>query len=218
LDALWRSSGSSEPTRSRPQPAPLIASPATRLARGRHGRSCRRCPGSVPLALLSRPHSTRRLSPKRYDNRYEVEDHERMTSVRVLVGVLAVLLLAGFAAGCGLVSDQTKQEAKQKVEQKAKQAKQEAKKRVEAKGQQAKKKIEAKGQQAGQEVKKKVEAGQENLKKKVDDLKKKVEAGQEDVKKKVDTVQKDVNDLQKKVDEILKKVDAQQQQDQKQKK
>jgi hypothetical protein len=30
----------------------------------------------------------------------------------MLVGVLAVLFLAGFAAGCGQVSDQTKQEAK----------------------------------------------------------------------------------------------------------
>ena len=49
-----------------------------------------------------------------------------------MVGVLAVLLLAGFAAGCGLVSDQTKQEAKQKVEQKAKQAEQKAKQKVEA--------------------------------------------------------------------------------------
>jgi hypothetical protein len=65
-----------------------------------------------------------------------------MTEVRVLLGVLGVLLLVGFAAGCGLVSDQTKQAAK--------------------------KKVEAKGQQVKQEVKKKVEAGQEDLKKKVD--------------------------------------------------
>ena len=65
-----------------------------------------------------------------------------MTEVRVLLGVLGVLLLVGFAAGCGLVSDQTKQEAK--------------------------KKVEAKGQQVKQEVKKKVEAGKEDLKKKVD--------------------------------------------------
>jgi len=82
-----------------------------------------------------------------------------MTGVRVLLGVLGVLLLVGFAAGCGLVSDQTKQEAKKKVESEAQQAKQEAKKKVEAKGQQAK-----------QEVKKKVEAGKEDLKKKVDEL------------------------------------------------
>ena len=74
-----------------------------------------------------------------------------MTEVRVVLGVLGVLLLVGSAAGCGLVPDQTKQEAK-KIEAKGQQAKQEAKKKVEAKGQQVK-----------QEVKKKVEAGQEDL-------------------------------------------------------
>jgi peptidoglycan hydrolase CwlO-like protein len=115
-----------------------------------------------------------------------------MMKVRVLLGVLAVLVLVGSATGCGLVSDQTKQDAKNKVESKA--------------------------QQAKQEVKKKVEAGQEDLQKKVDDLKKKVETGQEDLKKKVDGVQKDINDLRNKVDELLKKVDAQKQQDQKAKK
>jgi hypothetical protein len=45
-----------------------------------------------------------------------------MTWVRALLGVLTVLVLVGFAAGCGLVSDQTKQDARQKVEKKAKQA------------------------------------------------------------------------------------------------
>jgi uncharacterized protein HemX len=97
-----------------------------------------------------------------------------MTKVRVLVGLLAVLVLVGSATGCGLVSDQTKQEAK--------------------------KKIEAKGQQAKQEVKKKIEVGQEDLQKKVDDLKKKVETGQEDLKKKVDEVQTKLDELLKKVD------------------
>ena len=62
-----------------------------------------------------------------------------MTKVRVLLGVLAVLVLVGSATGCGLVSDHTKQDAKKKVESKARQAE---------------KKIEAKGQQAKQEVKK----------------------------------------------------------------
>jgi len=122
----------------------------------------------------------------------EGEDDANMTKVRVLLGVLAVLVLVGSATGCGLVSDQTKQEAKKKVESKA--------------------------QQAKQEVKKKIEAGQEDLQKKVDDLKKKVEIGQEDLKKKVNGVHKDVDDLQKKVDELLKKVDAQKPQDQKAKK
>ena len=81
-----------------------------------------------------------------------------MTEVRVLLGVLGVLLLVGFAAGCGVVSDQTKQEAKRKVE--------------------------AKGQQVKQEVKKKVEAGQEDLKKKVDELLRKVDALEQQGQKK----------------------------------
>jgi uncharacterized protein YPO0396 len=134
----------------------------------------------------------------------EGEDDAGMTKVRVLMGVLAVLVLVGSVTGCGLVSDQTKQEAKKKVESKAQQAKQEAKKKVEAKGQQVK-----------QEVKKKVEAGQEDLQKKVDDLQKTVEVGKEDLEKKVDDVQEDVNALEKKVDELLKMVGDQQQQDQK---
>src|SRR5215210_8677352 len=86
-----------------------------------------------------------------------------MTKGRALLGGLAVLVLLAFAAGCGLVSDPAKQEAKKKIEAKGQQARQEAKKKVEAKK---------------QEVTKKVEAGQEDVKKKVDDLKKKVEAGQ----------------------------------------
>src|SRR5215211_6402230 len=92
-----------------------------------------------------------------------------MTEVRVVLGVLGVLLLVGFAAGCGLVSDQTKQEAK--------------------------KKIEAKGQQAKQEAKKKVEAGQEDLNQKVNDLQKKLD----DVQKDVNDLEKKVDELLKKV-------------------
>jgi len=69
-----------------------------------------------------------------------------MTSVRVLVGVLAVLLLVGSAVGCGQAADKSKQEAKKKVEGKAQQAKQEAKKKGQAKEQQAKKKLEQKKQ------------------------------------------------------------------------
>src|SRR5215211_4179010 len=76
----------------------------------------------------------------------EGEDDANMTKVRVLLGLLAVLV--GSTTGCGLVSDQTKQDAKKKVESKAQQAKQEAKK-----------KIEDKGQQDKQEVKKKIAAG-----------------------------------------------------------
>jgi len=149
-----------------------------------------------------------------FDLQGEREDDTNMRKVRVLLGVLTVLVLVGSAAGCGLVSDQTKQEAKKKIEAKGEQAKQEAKK-----------KIEVKGKQAKQEAKQKVEARQEDLQKKVDDLKEnvgdlkeKVEAGQKNLTKKVDEVHKDVNDLQEKVEELLKKVDAQQQQDQKEKK
>jgi hypothetical protein len=80
-----------------------------------------------------------RLRPSCCANWKTKESDAKMTEIRVLLGVLGVLLLVGFAAGCGLVSDQTKQEAKKKVEDK--------------------------GQQVKQEVKKKVEAGQENLKK-----------------------------------------------------
>jgi hypothetical protein len=61
-----------------------------------------------------------------------------MTSVRVLVGVLAMLLLVGAAVGCGQAADKSKQEAKKKVEGKAQQVKQEAKKKGQAKEQQAK--------------------------------------------------------------------------------
>jgi gas vesicle protein len=119
-----------------------------------------------------------------------------MTKDRALVGVVTALALLLLAVGCGLVSDQGRQEAKKKVED-------------------LQKKVESKGQQARQEVKKKVEAGQEDLKKKVDDLQNKVETGQEDLKKKVDDVQKKVDDIQNKVNELLKKVEAQEQQDQK---
>jgi len=39
-----------------------------------------------------------------------------MTKDRALVGVMAMLVLLAFAAGCGLVSDQDRQEAKKKVD------------------------------------------------------------------------------------------------------
>jgi uncharacterized protein YlxW (UPF0749 family) len=39
-----------------------------------------------------------------------------MTKIRALQGVLAVLVLLAFAAGCGQGSDQVKQEVKKKVE------------------------------------------------------------------------------------------------------
>jgi len=113
--------------------------------------------------------------------------------VRVLLGLLAVLLLAGIVAGCGQASDQPKQEAN-----------------------------EASGKQVGQEAKK-VGSSQGNLDEKVDDLDGKVDnldekvgAGQEDLEKKVDHLQKDVDDLQMKLDELLNMAHALERQRQKQ--
>jgi thiamine biosynthesis lipoprotein ApbE len=77
-----------------------------------------------------------------------------MTKDRALVGVVTALALLVLAVGCGLVSDQGRQEAK--------------------------KKVEAKGQQARQEAKKKVD----DLQKKVDELLKKVEAQEQQDQKK----------------------------------
>src|SRR5215217_1668161 len=124
----------------------------------------------------------------------EGEDDANMTKVRVLLGLLAVLVLVGSTTGCGLVSDQTKQDAKKKVESKAQQAKQEAKK-----------KIEAKGQQARQTLKKKVEA----LQKQVEDLHKKINAQEQKEQ------QQQINQLKKALNELKKKVDSQQQRSQK---
>jgi len=65
----------------------------------------------------------------------------KTTKVRALLVVLAVIVLVVSAAGCGIVSNQTKQDARKKVEAKAKQAEQKVKQKVEAKGQQAKREI-----------------------------------------------------------------------------
>jgi uncharacterized protein HemX len=94
-----------------------------------------------------------------------------MTKGRALLWGLALLVLLAFAAGCGLVSDQTKQEAKQKLEERGQQARQEASTRGEAKR---------------EEVQQRVESGQEDLKKEVDDLQLKLD----DVQKKLDEVLK----------------------------
>jgi TolA-binding protein len=93
-----------------------------------------------------------------------------MTKVRVLLGRLAMLVLLAFVAGCGLVSDQTKQEAKKKVEAKGQQVREDLKKKVE-------------------DLQKRVESGQEDLKKKVDE-----------VQTKLVDVQTKVNELLRKVD------------------
>src|SRR5215210_8378107 len=173
-----------------------VASPRARI----HGRFIFVCP-YVSMGQVVEQENAQR--PKDEGKRTMRE----VTKVRALLGVLAVLVLVAFVAGCGLVPDQG-------------QARHEVKKKVEARKQQAKKEVtdlQKKVNSKRQEVRKKVEAGQEDLKKKVDDLKKKVEVAQEDLEKKVDDVQKDVNDLQKKVNELLKKIDAQQQQQQEKK-
>ena len=96
-----------------------------------------------------------------------------MTKVRSLVWVVALLVLMGFVAGCGQVSDQARQGAKKKAENKAQQIQKDAKQKVEAKKQQATKNVQAKKQE---------------LKEKVGDL-----------EKKVNDLKKDVTELQKKI-------------------
>jgi hypothetical protein len=78
--------------------------------------------------------------------RGEGEDGARVIRVRVLLGVLAVLVLAGFTNGCGSDSDQDqgRQEAKEKADAKGQRARQEVKKKVNEKKQEVKKKVEAK--------------------------------------------------------------------------
>jgi hypothetical protein len=65
-----------------------------------------------------------------------------MTKLRALVGGLAVLVFLAFSAGCGLVSDQAKQQAREKIEDRGQQAQQEANKKVEAKRQEVRKRVE----------------------------------------------------------------------------
>ena len=84
-----------------------------------------------------------------------------MTKVRALLGGLAMLVLLAFVAGCGLVSDQARQEAK--------------------------KKVEAKGQQVRQDLKKKVDDAQpklDDVQTKVNELLKKVDAQEQQNQKK----------------------------------
>ena len=62
-----------------------------------------------------------------------------MAKVRASVWVLAVLVIAGLAAGCGQVSDRARQEAEKKVENKGQQIQKEAKEKVETKKQRRRK-------------------------------------------------------------------------------
>ena len=56
-----------------------------------------------------------------------------MTKVRASVWVVAVLVIAGLAAGCEQVSDRAQQEAEKKVENKGQQIQKEAKEKLSAK-------------------------------------------------------------------------------------
>jgi hypothetical protein len=95
----------------------------------------------------------------------EREDRANMAKVRMMLWVLAVLLLVGFvAAGCGSASDQSKHQAKEKVEAKGHQAKQEAKNKLKAKGQQATQKATQKANASKQEAKNKLKAKGERAK------------------------------------------------------
>ena len=117
-----------------------------------------------------------------------------MTKVQALVWVLAVMVIAGLAAGCGQVSDRAQQEAE--------------------------KKVEAEAQQAREEAKKKVEAGREDLEKKVDDLKTEVNGLRKDVtelQKKINAQEQkeqdqQINQLKRALKELEEKVEAHQRQ------
>src|SRR5215218_3967409 len=60
----------------------MIAPTATRQARRRYGGLSHRFLDSVDLPLLSRHHFTAPPSPKRYDNRYEVEGRTNFLELR----------------------------------------------------------------------------------------------------------------------------------------
>jgi uncharacterized protein YceK len=97
----------------------------------------------------------------------EREDRANMTKVRMMLWVLAVLLLVGFVAtGCGSASDQTKPQAKEKVEAKGHQAKQEAKNKLKAEGQQTKQKATQKANASKQEARNELKAKGERAKQK----------------------------------------------------
>jgi len=53
--------------------------------------------------------------PKTQQPEIEGEDDEKMMKVRALLGILAVIVLVVSAAGCGMVCEETKQEAKKKI-------------------------------------------------------------------------------------------------------
>jgi predicted RNase H-like nuclease (RuvC/YqgF family) len=127
----------------------------------------------------------------------EGEDGARVSKVRVLLGALVVLVLTGFAAGCGSASDQGQSRQE------------EAKKKIEAKGQQARQEAEKKVNEKKQEVKQEVQALQkqvEDLKKEVADLQTKINAHEEKEQ------QQQINQLKKALNDLKKRVEAQERQ------
>jgi septal ring factor EnvC (AmiA/AmiB activator) len=129
-------------------------------------------------------------------------DDAQMTKVWALLGVLTILVVVAFAAGCGTASDkdQARQGAKKKVESKSQDVRQEAKEKVQARKQEAKNKVEAL-QEKVNDLKKDVD----DLKKEVQDLQKKINAHEQKEQ------QQQINQLKKALNELKKKVGAQQQ-------
>jgi gas vesicle protein len=153
------------------------------------GRTC------AEVVAIIRPSSN-----KSHDIRKTKERTIReMTKGRAFVWGLVVLVLVGFVAGCGQVSDQARQEAKKKVENKGQQIQKEAKEKVEAKKQELKKKVD--------DLQKEVT----ELQKEVTELQKKINAQEQKEQ------QQQINQLKKALKELEKKVEAQHQQAQKEK-
>src|SRR5215203_7116945 len=93
MDALERSTGSSERTRARPRAAPLTVPPTTRPARRQLGRSSHRPLGPAHPYVASLHHSSLLPSPERYGNRYETEwranfVERRLAEVRLGPGLM----------------------------------------------------------------------------------------------------------------------------------
>src|SRR5215218_1663603 len=80
----------------------MIAPTATRQARRRYGGLSHRFLDSVDLPLLSRHHFTAPPSPKRYDNRYEVEGRTNFLEPRT--GEVRRITLLGTSVNKGLGS------------------------------------------------------------------------------------------------------------------
>src|SRR5215218_7332954 len=82
----------------------MIAPTATRQARRRYGGLSHRFLDSVDSPLLSRHHFTAPPSPKRYDNRYEVEGRTNFLELRTCeLRRISLLGTSVNRSGCPLV-------------------------------------------------------------------------------------------------------------------